>query len=200
MEGNELIFSIVCDTAPVFYSKEELSILLLVSKECANSQTVKKSICLWKARYLIDQLYENTISLVCETNKEEYERREKNILIQVDASDFMHNCFNMKLISGYKEMAYNEINDPYFSNIDYDIMKQYERIIGSEETVRSHMHDPEHPVFDDGEPHHFSFYYSCEMYGYSVMDLESEDVFDEDSETSSDTIESSNTSESEDTE
>ena len=183
----DLVFSIVCDIAPVtFNKKEELATLMLVCKDCMKSKIVQNSMHIHKARYFLDELHNNTIALVVAIKNgditDTMKIKEQEIMGQATATSDIQDCFNMGLMAQYKEMIYECINDPYFRNIDHDIMKEYERIVGSKDAVYNHIHDPEHHMFDDGNAHNYSFYYYCEMYGYSVLDLKNEDPFDNEDE------------------
>jgi len=128
-------------------------------------------------RHLIKNLYQNTVALTlakreCDEGKiKQAEEQEKEFILHNNDS------FDMLLISGYKELVYEYIkysddsDGSLFTEIDYDIMKELERIIGDQKKVRDHIFDVDHPVFDDGMPHNFNFYYEWEIYGNSILDI-----------------------------
>jgi len=126
-----------------------------------------------KARDLVYELYDNTVQLILAKRASDESKingaveKEKIIL---EAARCVKEPFDMLLISGYKEMIFNSIDNVLFNTLEYELMKEYERIIGDEEIVRAHEHDPDHPVFDDDLPHNFNFYYEWEVYGNSILD------------------------------
>lgn len=179
MDRADLVFSIVCDSnVGKIFKKEEVAALMLVSKDCVGCELLKDSICVYKARYLLEQLHSKTISLVFAKNKgetqkvEQLEQTEKEILQSaLEVQDF----FIMGLMADYKEKVYDSKTDAYFSSTDDAMMCEYKRIVntvvGDDDAVYNHIHDPNHPIFQDGNKHYYCFYEEYEINEASIFDV-----------------------------
>jgi hypothetical protein len=191
MDRSDLVLQIVCSCAPndAFYTKEEVSKLMLVSKACIDIPILKDSQDIYKAKYLLDELNYNTITLAIARDKKEkelkalkrlkrLEKKEKKILQQVleQGTEMLRDCFTVGLMAVYKEQIYDNKTDYYFTHTDRAVLYEYERIVnanfGGEQAVYEHHHNPRHCMFQDDKNHHhqYAFYYDHESYGSSVLD------------------------------
>jgi len=132
------------------------------------------------AERLYNELDNNITSVVFAKKNGDHEKQlvcENKILEILDtvhnSSDDIADCFYRLLVAEYKEKIYWSIYDCDVEPIEYDILREYDMLFDSDESMYNilieHYHDPTHYMFSETNPF-YSFYEMVESKGLSILD------------------------------
>ena len=137
------------------------------------------------AERLYSELDSNIISVVFAKKNGDFEKQltcENKVCEILDevynSSDDINDCFYRLLVAEYKEKIYWSIYDCKVDSIDYDILREYDMLFKSDDTLYNilmeHYHDSSHYMFRESNPF-YSFYEMVESKGLSILDEYNED-------------------------
>ena len=186
--------SIVFDNTETFknLSADDTAKIMMTTKLYETNQNIIMARDIYTAESMFNDLDEAITSYVMAVNKaitsyvidEENEEKQRlceqkitEILENVrNSSDEVYDCFTMLFMAEYKERIYWSLYDCKKSDIEDDILAEYDNIINNYDydlfcILQEHYHDPEHYVFQNKNNTFYSFYEQIEVKGYSILDI-----------------------------
>jgi hypothetical protein len=172
-----LVFSVLFENDNAFeeLSKESCKNLLDVScSMCVKNKNIKQAMNKYQITHLHKLVQQNVRKMMI-TNDEET----KDLLLQNQQAIFdsitneeILDGLKRLLIANFKELVYESMYFPHFTDEESDEMQEYFELIKrhfGENAAYNHVHDPSHYLFS-GEPCYYMFYYYVEIKGTSIMD------------------------------
>jgi hypothetical protein len=172
----DLVFSVLFENNNAFeeLSKESCKNLLDVScSMCVKNKNIKEAMTKYQVNHLRELVSKNVIKLMFAKDEESKDlllQKQQAIFDSISKDEILDGLRRL-VIADFKEMVYESIYFPYFTDQESDEMQEYFELIErhfGENAAYNHVHDPTHYIFS-GEPCYYMFY-NVEIKGESIMD------------------------------